>query len=168
MKKPKRLFKPDEPRKCLEGWLLHAHKERDRHNSAARSYARKHVLLGLAVVILAAVAGTAPKPWVDAGWLSVAAAVFAAMQTFLDYGGRAEKHRMAAVSAKTIIREIEKDVAIAGESVVDSTRVESLQARFDAIEKEAPVVSSSIHWLTERKYKTIEFVDTPEKLHPKE
>src|SRR5688572_28165261 len=55
---PKRIYEPLESRELLRGWLLHAHKERDRHNAAARRYARSHISLGVLTVGISAAAGT--------------------------------------------------------------------------------------------------------------
>lgn len=52
------IFEPDDPNELLRGWLLHAHKGRDRHDLAARRCDRQRYLLGIPATIASAVVGT--------------------------------------------------------------------------------------------------------------
>src|SRR6058998_688996 len=99
----KRLLEPANMQELLRGWLLHAHKGRDRHDDAARRYEGHRTGFGVPTIVLSAVVGTSvfaslgeqPAVWaqVSVGLLSMAAAVFSALQTFFDYPARAERHR---------------------------------------------------------------------------
>ena len=107
----KRVFEPQAVKELLAGWLIHSHKARDRHDEASRRYARGHFALGIPSLIVSTVVGTSvfaalsskevPPLWV--GFLSILAAVLAALQTFMDFGGRSDKHRTAAVKYKSSI-----------------------------------------------------------------
>lgn len=186
MNESKRVYEPADVRELLRGWLLHAHKERDRHSLAARRYDRKHVRLGVIAVSLAALVGTSvfaslndhpngqvvPQHWLVwirllAGLLSIAAAVFAALQTFLGHAGRAEQHRRAAVLAKTIIREIEDASSRADSATLDESWLDDLRRRFNEIEADAPVVNARIDAAVERRYSSVEFVSRAEALYPR-
>jgi len=52
------IFEPDNPNELLRGWLLHAHKGRDRHDLAARRCDRQRYLLGIPATIFSAIVGT--------------------------------------------------------------------------------------------------------------
>jgi hypothetical protein len=112
------LLEPADREQLLRGWLLHAHKARDRHEESARFCESRRYLFGGAAVVLSAASGStvfasiggSPDTWavVLVGGISILAAVFAALQTFLDYPGRAARHHVAAVKYKAIIRELEQ------------------------------------------------------------
>jgi hypothetical protein len=114
----KELLEPADREQLLRGWLLHAHKARDRHEESARFCESRRYLFGGAAVVLSAVSGSTVFASIggspDAlaivlvGGISILAAVFAALQTFLDYPGRAARHHVAAVKYKAIIRELEQ------------------------------------------------------------
>jgi hypothetical protein len=69
------LFEPGDRRDLLEGWLLHAHKARDRHERAARQSEWRRIALGAPAIMLSAVVGTSvfatigrsTEPWVAFG-----------------------------------------------------------------------------------------------------
>jgi hypothetical protein len=94
MSKPQKLFDPESPAELLLGWLVHAHKGRDRHDLAARVYERGRYMLGVPTLIASTIVGTSvfsalssPSGGVPALWVglfSVLAAILAALQTFLD------------------------------------------------------------------------------------
>jgi len=52
------IFEPDNPNELLRGWLLHAHKGRDRHDLAARRSDHQRYLIGIPATITAAIVGT--------------------------------------------------------------------------------------------------------------
>src|ERR671937_406780 len=118
MAMPQKLFDPQSPPELLLGWLVHAHKGRDRHDLAARVYERGRYALGIPTLIATTIVGTsvfstlsspgsAPtRLWV--GLFSLLAAVLAALQTFLDLPTRSERHRSIAVKYKAAIREPEQ------------------------------------------------------------
>ena len=58
MSKPQKLFDPDSPAELLLGWLVHAHKGRDRHDLAARVYERGRYMLGVPTLIASTIVGT--------------------------------------------------------------------------------------------------------------
>lgn len=56
--KAKKIFEPDSVEELLRGWVLHAHKGRDRHDEAARQYEKYRYWPGIPVIALSAVVGT--------------------------------------------------------------------------------------------------------------
>ena len=165
----KRLFEPADSRELLRGWLLHAHKGRDRHDSAARHYENRRSGLGVPTIVLSTAVGTSvfaslghsPAIWaqVSVGLLSVTAGLLSALQTFFDYPGRAERHRKAAAKYKTVIRELEEVLATPDLSATrDHAWLDALRQRFDALEEETPVVASGIFDEVERRYARVNFV----------
>ena len=111
MAEEKKLFSPAAIGELLNGWLIHSHKCRDRHDVAARLYAKGQYALGIPSLVVSTIVGTsvfaalssneAPALWV--GMLSIAAAVLAALQTFMDFGGRSDKHRSAGAAAVKLV-----------------------------------------------------------------
>lgn len=121
MSQVKRVFEPKSRDECLRGWLLHAHKSRDRQDEAARRLDFHRYLIGVPATALAALAGTSTlATWQEetaneaisllAGIVAIMAAVLVGLQTFLNYGARAEQHRVAGARYKAVIREIERSV----------------------------------------------------------
>lgn len=178
MSTAKLLFQPTEIAELLSGWLLHAHKERDRHDSAARRYEGRRFTLGSIAITLSATVGTsvfaslatsARAPWiaVAVGLVSVAATVLTALSTFLDYAGRAQRHRRAAANCKGIIHEIEEAFAtMKSGGQIDSLWVQAIRKRFDLIETETPVVVSAVYDEIQQEYQTVHFVQKAADLYP--
>lgn len=51
MDNTKRVFTPLGTEQLLIGWLIHSHKARDRHDEAARRYAKGQFVLGIPSLI---------------------------------------------------------------------------------------------------------------------
>lgn len=157
----KLLLEPTNTVELLRGWLLHAHKGRDRHDVAARRYEARRTGLGVPTIVLTAAVGTSlfaslgrePAVWAQVlvGLLSVAAAALSALQTFFDYPGRAERHRLAGTKYKAIIRELEETRATR-DSTPDREYLDRLRERLDALEQDTPVVAPRIFDAVERRY----------------
>src|ERR1051326_67576 len=89
----------------LRDWERRAAAAAEVHFQTAEYLARWNVFLGIPVVTLSAIVGTATFATlahdvnvgirIAAGSLSVIAAVLASVQTFLRFGARAEQHRIA-------------------------------------------------------------------------
>src|SRR5713101_4909759 len=169
----KKVFEPENTKELLRGWLLHAHKGRDRHDEAARHFETFRYLLGVPTSILSTVAGASvlaswgkePPGSIVVGLLGIAAGVLAALQTFLEYASRAERHRHVGVKYKSFIRELEQALT-AGEVHKDPKHPSfgELRNRLDNVEETAPVVASSIYSRVEKKYAEVSFVASALKL----
>jgi len=163
----KKVFSPAAIGELLNGWLIHSHKSRDRHDMASRAYAGGQYALGIPTLIVSTVVGTSvfsalsseqvPALWV--GLLSIAGAVLAALQTFLDFGGRSDKHRTAGVKYKAAIRLFElTKVRLAEGEVITTDEIDSFREMLDSLEESAPVIMSRIYDRVEKKYKDLRYV----------
>lgn len=167
MAEEKRVFTPLGTNQLLAGWLIHCHKARDRHDEAARRYAMAQLALGVPALIVSTVVGTSvfaalsssavPPFWV--GVLSMLAAVLAALQTFMDFGGRSDKHRHAAVRYKAAIRLLEEAIVRqeAG-TAPDQDQLAAVRTMLDDLEEAAPVVMPHIYRWIEKKYRDMKYV----------
>jgi hypothetical protein len=102
----------------LRGWQTHVARQRLIHEQSARYVQHLHYLLGGFAVLFAAVAGSsAVAAWerqssntglaVASALIAAVASVLAGVVTFLDLGGRAERHRKAAADYKQALRKLE-------------------------------------------------------------
>ena len=174
----KLLFQPVDIPELLSGWLIHAHKERDRHDTAARRYEGRRFLLGGGAIILSAAVGTSvfsslataardTRFAVAVGLVSVLATILTALSTFLDYAGRAQRDRRAAADCKNIIHEIEQALAsMKSGKPIEPGLVDAIRKRFDFIESETPVVLSGLYEKVEREYDSVRFVEKAADLYP--
>ena len=163
----KRVFTPHGTDQLLTGWLIHCHKARDRHDEVARRYAMAQYALGIPTLIVSTIVGTSvfaalsssqvPSLWV--GVLSMLAAVLAALQTFMDFGGRSDKHRHAAVRYKGSIRQLEESI-VQQKTGTEPSRdeLEAMRTMLDDLEEAAPVVMSNIYRGIEKKYQDMKYV----------
>jgi len=169
MQHEKRLLEPANREELLRGWLLHAHKGRDRHALAARGYERMRYALGVPAVALPAVVGTSIFASIGGsadtsvvlfvGLISIIAAVLTALQTFLDYPGRAARHHVAAAKYKANIHELEQMlVGPLDPKIVTDEWITDLRARLDTLEESSPVVGGADWDRVERMYAGARFV----------
>lgn len=141
-----------EAERVLGDWYRRARESQFAHYAAASRYAALARLLGVPSVALSAAAGTAlfaslqkETASVDLrlalGLVSVLAGVLAALQTFLGFGERADRHRAAGSAYGSVRREIEQVRALpprAAESV--EAMLNRVRGRLDAIAEKAPDV----------------------------
>lgn len=165
------IFEPDTTKELLRGWLLHAHKGRDRHDLAARRCDQHRYVLGIPATIASAIVGTgvfaalqeSPSRSVQivVGALAVLAAILTSVQAFLDLGARAERHRMAGVKYKGIIRRLEQlGVGTITELGMEAPVVTELRESLDRLEEEMPVVPPVVFDAVEVKYREQTFIDS--------
>lgn len=155
----KPIFEPESMEQLLRGWLLHAHKGRQRHDLAARRCDLTRRWLGGIATVLSAVVGTT----IFAAWeknlgganlviqlgiitTALASAVLTALSSFLNLSERAEKHRTAGVHYKKIVRELERILSQPVEDVRrDHPEVVRLQQQLDELEESSPVVPEKFY-----------------------
>jgi predicted permease len=109
-------------RSLLGEWATRNMVALEAHYNAARSFANLNYWIGIPAVIFAAIVGTSVfaslKKDVDIyikitiASFSIIAAILSALQTFLKYNERSEKHRLAGARYAAIKREIEQLLAI--------------------------------------------------------
>jgi len=141
------------------------------HYESAKYYARAHNLLGIPVVVFSSIVGTtvfatlqkqvALRSQIIVGAVSVLAAVLAALQTFLRFSERAEKHRSIAASYSAIRRQLElvlnEPIEIRGNT---KELVDSIKTRFDSLADAAPNVPNRV-WKQVQGLKTKEYFGSP-------
>ncbi|WP_109482416.1 SLATT domain-containing protein [Paraburkholderia sp. C35] len=99
-------------------WIRRARESQKSHYDMADLLAARNRLFGIGVTVVSAVVGTtvflslvasSDSPWVRlvVGLVSIAAAVSAALQTFLRYAERAEEHRAAGARYGAVRRRLE-------------------------------------------------------------
>jgi hypothetical protein len=130
------------------------------HNShirAATYYTQRGRMLGIPVVILTTIIGTAVFTSIAAsntnsvalqvlaGLLSMAAAVLSSLHTFLNYGELAERHRNVAVKYGNLRREIEQLLCFMDAQTDLDATMKDIRTRWDAIDLEAPDIPQKIH-----------------------
>jgi hypothetical protein len=168
---PTSIFEPDNPNELLRGWLLHAHKGRDRHDLAARRCDHQRYLLGIPATITAAIVGTGTfatlqeSPGraiqITIGSLAIIAAILASLQSFLDLGARAERHRIAGAKYKAVIRHMEQmGIGTMPGPGLDAPAVTDLRKDLDTLEEEMPVVPPSVYDSVEARYRDNVFIDS--------
>jgi hypothetical protein len=168
---PAIVFEPDDPNELLRGWLLHAHKGRDRHDLAARSCDHRRYLLGIPATIISAIVGTttfaalqkSPDQSIQlmVGVLAIIAAILTTLQAFLDLGARSERHRIAAVRYKAVIRQLEQlGIGTIQGKPLNAPELTELRQRLDGLEEEMPVVPPRIYDRIEAKYREPAFVNS--------
>jgi hypothetical protein len=156
MKKPVEIFDPIRTDELLRGWQCHVVRRRMIHEQAARDLHSLSYTVGVITAVFAAAAGSSAfAVWpsdhaglaVAGGVVGVVATILASVQTFLDLGGRAERHRQAAVSYKTILRKLERLppdpvplAELADENKALAEVVEQLEAGLADVDGAAPVV----------------------------
>ncbi|GIW52804.1 MAG: hypothetical protein KatS3mg081_2159 [Gemmatimonadales bacterium] len=118
------------------------------HYDAAVHFDRLHYTLGVPVVLLTAAVGTSvfaalgknPNSFLQilVGLASLGATVLAALQTFLKYSERAEKHRQAGAFFGSLLKEIEQVRAVPPADDASFRKwANSFRTRWDEVSKES-------------------------------
>lgn len=132
-------------------WLERAERTQHGHYLAALYYSQRHYWMGVPVVLLTAAVGTSvfaslqssPALWlqITVGLLSFLATLLAALQTFLSYGERAEKHRRAGARYGGLGRRLE--LLLAADSGWEELK--EIQAELDSLAQESPNLPKVVH-----------------------
>lgn len=131
------------------------------HRVMADRMRRRHLLVGIPVVILTTLVGTSAFASISkahgdsitflgadpdavlivVGSISVLAAVLSSLQTFLRYATRAEGHRIAALRYETLRRDMATTLALPREARGAPDRsLDSVRNRMDRYAKESPTI----------------------------
>lgn len=123
-----------------------------RHYQTAQRYSRWNFWFGLPTVIFATVVGTSvfatlqvkPDFWwqVAVGVMSIVTAILSALQSFLGFNDKAEKHRTAGSRYNMVGRELELWLAQPQE---DLGRLESIRQRIDTLAQESPHIPAGAY-----------------------
>lgn len=139
----------------LQEWHQGIRISHSAHYKAAEVYEQRNLLLGVPVVVLSAVTGTAVFTAsgdtallgrVVVGLFSVTAAVLASLQTFLRYSELAQKHKSAAIKYGALRRELEEALAAySAEAPFPADFMSGIRRRWDSLDEESPVVAKKIY-----------------------
>jgi hypothetical protein len=121
--------------RLLDEWHLRITTAQFGHQLQAERTRGWNLVLGIPVVAATTIVGTSAfaainNSGTNAGWkvaagiLSILAAVLAAMQTFLGFGDRSERHRIAATRYAAIRRSIELALARRDTQAIDRIRID--------------------------------------------
>jgi hypothetical protein len=147
----------NEQRLVLKDWQSNFQRFLGGHYEAATRCERRNLWFGIPVVVLSALVGTSifsalgwesAPPWAKilVGCVSLLVAVLAALQTFLKYSERGEKHRIAGASFAALHKEIDQMLVL---SPPDDEKLEiamtSLRTRWDKLAKESPTIPPRIY-----------------------
>ena len=139
--------------KLLQDWRERAFSEQQAHLEEARSFSKSHQTLGVGVIVFSTLVGTSVFAtletdvtlWIQiiVGMVSVCAAVLAALQTFLRYSERAEKHQTAAANYGKIRREIDQKLVMKMDhkEEIKEEDISSLREQYNFISQNAPNIS---------------------------
>lgn len=133
----------------LEEWLERAKQSQHAHRFAAKIFSHRNLYLGIISVVLSTIVGTSVfaslSKQVDVsiqilvGILSMLAAVFSALNTFLRYGEISTKHAKAAAKYGSICRLIELQLAN-GYQTITFEQLNILRCNLDKLASESPTV----------------------------
>ena len=143
----------DPIQQLVTDWYQRVRESQFSHYSAARYYSKLHYFLGIPVVILSGIVGTSifasigqqadRTSTILIGLISLLIAVLGALQTFLRFSERAEKHRIAGARYGEIRREIEQVQALPLNSNENLKQfLDGLRERMDGLASEAPQLPS--------------------------
>ena len=133
----------------LEEWLERAKQSQYAHRFSAKVFSRRNLYLGIISVILSTIVGTSVfaslskqvdvRIQIFVGILSMLAAVFSALNTFLRYGEVSTKHAKAASKYSSTCRLIELQLANGYQSIT-SEQLDALRCNLDKLSGESPTV----------------------------
>jgi hypothetical protein len=144
-----------------ESWHRRVAAAEHGHRLMADRLHRRHLLIGIPVVVLTTLVGTSAFASISkaqgdsiqsltidpdvvlvlVGTISVLAAVLSSLQTFLRYATRAEGHRIAALRYETLRRDMATTLALPREARGQPDRsLDSVRTRMDRYAKESPTI----------------------------
>lgn len=126
------------------------------HIRSAAHMNRRNRAMGIIVVILSTIVGTSvfatldssPEVWVKiiVGILSVTAAVFAGLQTFLNYSEKEEMHKQASQKYGSLRRELEEMLVFPnGDKNSSKDYLKNIRVNWDNIDSESPSLSQKLY-----------------------
>ncbi|MBD3341192.1 MAG: SLATT domain-containing protein [Candidatus Lokiarchaeota archaeon] len=132
-------------------WLNRNRRNQIAHRQAAKHYHRRHIFLGVTVIALTTIVGTSVFTTLErqvdirlqivVGLISLSAAVFSALQTFLRFGERSDKHRIAAARYGSVRRKIEHIISITYENPKYQNKVlTSMREQMDQLATDSPEI----------------------------
>ncbi len=150
------MIESEEVKKLLSDWLRRFRRLQRSHRDATRILRGFHFWLGIPTVVLKTFVGTSifatlestdidVKTRILVGIVSVTAGVLSALQTFLRFAERAEKHRVAGARFGALRREVEQELALpTRERQEMKDFLDTLRERNDKLAEESPEIPRRI------------------------
>jgi len=145
----------EHPLELLHRWHSRIRATQTAHYEEASALGRRHLKLGVPVVVLTTLVSTSvfaflstgatnPLLQIGTGVLSVVAAILASLQTFLNDGSKQTTHLLAATRLSGLKKRIEEHLAIGGYDAQDLKHfVREVLTEWNAITISAPLLSQS-------------------------
>lgn len=145
---------PDDKRALLISWIRRARESQFSHYEMANIYAGREKKLGIPVIIINAIVGTAAFAAISAevigthekiavGLLSIIASVLASLQTFFNYNEKSERHRAAGAKYGIVRRKIE-DIYTDNTSSYGGEKINNACKDLDRLAEDSPAVPASV------------------------
>lgn len=141
-----------EPEDLVRQWRTAVRISHRAHHDAVTRLERVNRLVGVPAIGLSTVVGTAILATMEsdpgrtahavAGLAAVAVAVLTAVQTFLGFSDRAQRHRETALRYAALRRELDDLSALGDDGPKLRRRLEALRARWREVDGMAPAVSA--------------------------
>jgi len=149
-----------EQKLTLLKWRSRVKRSQLAHSYTAISFGRYHITLGVLLIILTTASSVLIfSQNIGPDWLSptvgIAAALFAYLQTFLQFSEQADSHRAVARRYGALKKEIEFIVDFESNADCFTNKVDSIRTRIDVLSKEAPHALSH-RWKKAKKETKIE------------
>jgi hypothetical protein len=122
------------------------------HYKAALRFSKFQTRIGIPAVILTGIVSTSvfaslqgqPDLWwqIVVGVMSLTAAVLTALQSFLSYNERAERHRAAGARYNSVGRQLEQLLARDND---DWSPLTEIRAKIDSLAEESPHIPEAVH-----------------------
>lgn len=143
----------------LENWYRRMREAQFSHYEAARSFDRMHYLLGVPSVVLSTLIGTSIFATLGesinsnlrllTGLTSVLVAALTALQTFLKFSEKSEKHRLVAARYGSLRREVEQ--LLTQKESLTKELVTPLREAIDRLSEESPSIPTRAWSKTKKK-----------------
>ncbi|MGH8584401.1 MAG: SLATT domain-containing protein [Gammaproteobacteria bacterium] len=160
----------------LEDWRQRTAAASEAHYKLASDLRRKNLMLGVPVVIFSSIVGTSlfatladpkigipPAFKIAVGSISVAAAILAALQTFLRFGERAEKHVVAADWYAAVRRDIDQLLVLSDkERGTPKTCFDRIRKEMSKVGQQSPEIGNRLWKVIAAKYGVHYQAQTPE------
>lgn len=159
----------DKYKSVFEDWDRRVTRAVEAHYESAKKLQRHHYILGIVALVIVALISPLKdlKVPADYSWvvssifyvISLVAAVFVGLQTFLKYGERSEKHKEVASCYGALRRQIEHLAFKSFESEQAFEEcINNLRREWDALSKSSPAADSKVWSEVRKKYDSNSYV----------
>jgi hypothetical protein len=152
---------PETEQELIRRWHKRLREMQFSQYDAAKRFRGRTYLLGIPVLVLNIVVGSAFFLSVKsdlgdvgkliAGLISLASALLVGLQTFLKFNERSEKHNAAGVNSAILRRKVEQLIAKGSAHHITDAELNAIRQDYDKITKDAPNIPTDIWEKNEKK-----------------